>query len=245
LNIEDTATAGVGDNSAVVKKDRKAFLRQVEKIAETEGQGRDAKVKVFLATQEAAANGLISLDKDPHTKQDDAHVINDHYVAASGRSGQYSSNGSKKGNAAKFRTAIKLGLHGPSEGGLDTTARTLKAIKEQTAAGANIYPAFEALVAMGRVQVKTDRALTDAEIVESIQKHSRADKDAVEVAESIRKMLEKLIAGERPDHVQTQHAKVIEAHDALRDYVEEMTTETQKAEVIEMAKALGMTFVAQ
>lgn len=241
----ETATAGVGDNSAVLKKDRKSFLKQVEKIAETEGQGRDAKVKVFLATQEAAANGLISLDKDPHTKQDDAHVINDHYVAASGRSGQYSSVSSKKGNAAKFRTAIKLGLHGPSEGGLDASARAIKIIKDQSAAGANIYPAFEALVAMARVQVKTDRALTDAEITESIQKQSRADKDAVEVAESIRKMLEKLITGDRPDHVQTQHAKVMEAEACLAEYVKEMTTETQKAEVIEMAKALGMTFVTE
>jgi hypothetical protein len=241
MNIADTPE--VGDNSGTaVKKDRNAFFRSVVKLGETEGTGRDALIKVGFAAQEAAANGLINMDKDPHTKQDDAHLISEKFVEGSGRTGVYATN-SKKVQASKIRAFIKLGLHGPSDGGLDTSARFTKLHKEQVAAKANVYPAFEAAVAMARVQCKTDRALTNDEIVESIQKQSKADKDAVEVAESIRKMLEKLISGERPDGVQTQHQKVLDAESALADYVKEMTVSNQQAQVMEMAAALGMTFV--
>jgi hypothetical protein len=242
MNIADAPE--VGDNSGTaVKKDRNAFFRSVVKLGETEGTGRDALIKVGFASQEAAANGLISLDKDPHTKQDDAQLISEKFVEGSGRAGQYSTSGSKKVQASKLRAFIKLGLHGPSDGGLDTSARFVKLHKEAVTQKSNVYPAFEAAVAMARVQCKTDRALTDDEIVESIQKQSKADKDAVEVAESIRKMLEKLISGERPDGVQTQHQKVLDAESALADYVKEMTVSNQQAQVMEMAAALGMTFV--
>ena len=239
-----TTTPGpISDEKA--KNDRRLddFFNDVRKFGRESGSGQDALPKLGLRTIAAAADGIVTLDKDTNGK-DDADRIFDTYSKEEGKKAVINrTNGSLRAQVSKTRQLIKVGQMTTCDPvvGSETLMRIRGELMNE---GHKVKSAFPALVDYARRQLDADAPLSDDELRELAAKPAPAGKSVEEELQAILKRLERLITGESKAG-QDQHEETIAAQEALQRRVKEFTQQQQVQELQTQAASFGLQLVSR
>jgi len=150
----------------------KDFMAEVRELGRDAAQGKDALPNLAMKTTIAARDGLISTEKDADGN-DSADLIYGEYRESESKKAKHEhTEGGIKGNTAKLRSFINLGML-PNIDGAEVLERAVKIRHEQKAKKEKVKSAYEALLDISRKQldpVNVDEPLTDEVITEVIRK---------------------------------------------------------------------------
>lgn len=213
---------------------RDNLFKQVRELGRDKTKGEDSLAKLFNALLCGSNDGFVTLDKDSDGV-DDAARFYEAFIQSGQKARTYARNAeSTKVQVSKLRSAVKVGAMTTCDAVVVFgTAKDLH--YKAVAAGNKVRPMYQALVEIARQQLKTDRDLTDEEILECIYPAGARERTTESELKAIHHRLERLISGEAGvpfDGSEDFKATVINAEEHLRSAVAMLIEAGEKDRVL-------------
>lgn len=190
------------------------LMTEVREFGRESAEGKDALPKLALRVVRAAADGVLTLDKDKDGLDDAARVYDEYAKAESKKAVHDHTANGKKANVSKLRSLVKMGAMTTCDP-VDVLNRAHVARQAMIAADEKVRPAYAAFVTIAREQLDKDVDLDDDTLKACIVKPATKSRELEQELESIQKRLEKLISGENSSGLKDQSPEVIEAHSLI------------------------------
>jgi hypothetical protein len=193
---------------------RDDLVKEVRGFGRDAAHGKDSLPKLAHKLVRAAADGIITTDKDSEGR-DDAHKLYEDYAKEqSSKAIHEHTDGGIKANVSKVRKLIEMGSL-PIIDPVDVMNRA-SIVREaiRKADPKLLKPTYAGLVDVARAQLESPgTALTDEELKGIVSKGEREDKTVVDELKSIHKKLENLITGEKG--LKDQSPEIVAAHEQI------------------------------
>jgi hypothetical protein len=216
------------------------LVSEVREFGRDAAQGKDSLPKLALKVAFAAADGVISLDKDSDGTDDASRLYSEYQKAESKKAVHEHSAGGTKANASKLRQIITAG----SMTTCDFYASINKAIlkrDELHSAEVKVRPAYHTIVEMAREQIGQADDLTDDQIEALCKKPEPGETTLEGEIKRMNKIAENLIKGEKG--VKCDEQWLLDIQQTLASQITTFALKRETAETIAKAKELGLSIV--
>ena len=222
--------------------DLTADVREYGRLA---AQGKDSLPMYAVRIVNAAADGVISTEKDANGVDDAERLYTELVKAQSRKAVHEHTAAGLKANISKTRQLIIAASKPTCDFAGDVLPRTQTVRKEVLAKDpkAKVKSAYPAYVDAARAQNDQDDALSDEQLAEVVMKPETTDPTLETIYEAIEKKLEGVISGENKHGLKDDNPLIVEAHGLIRQALAAMLVKTERAEFLAKAAELGLTVV--
>jgi len=216
-------------------KRKSDLLRQVGKLGEEASLGRDSLPKLAHAVVKAAADGVVT--------GDEAGDIYARYVKGETNKALHErSAAGKKANISKLRQLIEMGCMTTIDGAA-VMQDAYQAREDMIADDNKVKSAYAYYVDVARAQLKSDRALTKAELEGMALKDEPNAKTLEGELKRVMKILEGLVTGENRDKIKDDAENTEAAYHLIRDRLDAIAMMRQRDALRKKAAELGLSLV--
>lgn len=242
----EVKTVAPGAETPATQSNDKRFadvLKQVSKLGEEAGLGKDSLPKLANAVVRAAADGAIDLTTKYKCKDkegDVAQYLYERYAASEGKKAihEHSAAGAKA-NVSKLRQLISCGLLTTVDA-VELMDRAYQARENMIKDSIKVKSAYPFYVDVAREQLNTDKPLSDRELEAIAMKDEPNPKTLEGELKRALKILEGLITGENRDKVKDSHELVEAAHNSIKERIDGLAKIAMRRELLAKAAAMGI-----
>lgn len=216
---------------------REDFMAESRELGREMALGKDSLPKWAMKVARAAADGVISLQKNADGEDDITIAYTDLMKAASKKAIHEHTTGGLKANISKARQ-IATAAQKPTADFVTTLDKVAEVRLEKLAAKEKVKPAYAAFVDAARTQNEQDDDLTDEQISEVVLKPEPSEQTEEKILDRCAKALEDLVSGEKG--IKSDSPLVEQAMGLVRERCAEIAMLRERAETIEKAVKLGL-----
>jgi len=214
--------------------------KMVSKLGEEAAGGKDSLPKLAHAVVKAAADGVIKPGEKDKNGNDAATAIYTRYADAEGKKALHDhSVGGIAANASKLRQLITMGAMTTIDA-VSVMQDAFEARNEAAAGEEKVKSAYAFYIDVAREQLKTDKALTTAELRQLAIKDGPKGKELEKELQRILKTLEGLVTGDNKDGLRDTDELTEAAMNAVKERLDKMAKLRATLAVRKQAAALGL-----
>jgi hypothetical protein len=213
-------------------------MSDVRELGRSKASGDDALAMLALKVAFAAADGVISGDKDQDGQDDYARAYTEYTKARDKKAIHEHTAGGLKAQISKLRqigtaaTMTTCDFYASINKALDKRAE-LKGEKQK------VRPAYHMVVDLARTQIEQPDDVTDEQIEESCRKPEAGEKTLEGEIKRMEKIASDLIAGEKG--VSCQEQWLLDVQAVLASQLSAFQVKRETAETLAKCQALGIT----
>jgi Flp pilus assembly secretin CpaC len=218
------------------------LISKTREFGRLEAQGKDALPMLAIIVAEAAADGVISGDKDSDGNDDYVKLYAEYAKARGKKEVHEHTAGGIKANVSKLR---QIGIAGamPTTDFVGTINMMHTKRQELVGLEQKVRPMYAAIVEAARTQIAQPDDLTAEQIEVSIRKPASADPELEDVLGRVEKTLSDIISGEHKGGLRDQSQELIDAHALVKGRLATLFVTRERAELLAKAAAMGMDMV--
>jgi len=217
------------------------LMNNVREFGRLAAQGKDALPMLALKAAFAAADGVISLDKDADGNDDASRLYVEYQKAESKKAVHEHTAGGLKANTSKLRQIITAAVM-PTCDFVDTLNKVVAKREEMLGQeGVKVRPAYAAYIEAARTQIQQPDDLTADQIEAAIKKPEAADKTVEGELKRADKILSDLISGD--GGVKCDEPEIVQARELVAGKLAAFTLAKQVADATATLEAAGLQVV--
>lgn len=212
------------------------FMTEVRELGRDKAEGDDAFAKLFLRTLRAAADGVVTLDKDNNGEDDARRIFAEFTESREKKLIHERSTDSIKAQASKLRTGIKAGIKNGSRA-IEVVERAKVLREEMIKSKLDVKAAYPSFIKVATADYASDTPLTDDQVRECCSRVP-AEKDVESELARAETILDNLVVGK--NGVQDTDPRIVAALENIRTRKAELQLIREKAALVEKMRELGM-----